>query len=103
MGTQYVYIVYPRMLYNASLFNFTDAFVRSTEDAKKLEEFIAPLDNLALWSTLYHAQSAPFIQDEVEAFGHNQPGVRKAAWTLLQELLQTYKGSSAHFIASNIF
>lgn len=66
--------------------------MQNTEDTKKVDEFIAPLDNTALWSSLYHGQSAPFVQDEMEAFGYNQPGVRKAAWSFMQVLLRTCKG-----------
>ncbi|KAJ3553232.1 hypothetical protein NM688_g3725 [Phlebia brevispora] len=68
-------------------------FTQFNEDAKKVDEFVSPLDNLALWSSLYHTQFAPFVQDEIEAFGYNQPGVRKAAWGFAQVLLRTCKAS----------
>lgn len=70
------------------------AFVRNTEDTKTVDDFVAPLDNLALWSSLYHGQSAPFVQDDMEAFGCNQPGVRKAAWAFAQVFLRTCKCKS---------
>ncbi|KAH9932237.1 uncharacterized protein B0H18DRAFT_1083328 [Fomitopsis serialis] len=52
-------------------------------------EFVAPFANPALWTALYHAQVPPFV--EVESFGWNQPGVRRAAWSLLQTALRTCK------------
>lgn len=66
--------------------------MKTNANAKGVEEFIAPLDNPVLWSALYHGQSAPFVHDEIEAFGYNQPGVRKAGWSFVQALLQTCKG-----------
>lgn len=73
------------------------AFVRNTEDTKTVDDFVAPLDNLALWSSLYHGQSAPFVPDDMEAFGYNQPGVRKAAWAFAQVLLRTCKCKSRFY------
>ncbi|KZT68385.1 hypothetical protein DAEQUDRAFT_727954 [Daedalea quercina L-15889] len=52
-------------------------------------EFVAPFANPALWTLLYHAQTPPFV--EVESFGWNQPGVRRAAWSLLQTTLGSCK------------
>ncbi|KAH9835414.1 uncharacterized protein C8Q71DRAFT_765758 [Rhodofomes roseus] len=52
-------------------------------------EFLAPFANPALWTLLYHAQNPPFV--EVESFGWIQPGVRRAAWSLLQSVLETCK------------
>ncbi|KAF7796133.1 hypothetical protein EIP86_007306 [Pleurotus ostreatoroseus] len=69
------------------------ASVQHAEDTKSVDSMIASMDNIALWSSLYHGPSAPFLTDEMEAFGYNQPGVRKAAWALIQVLLQTCKSS----------
>ncbi len=52
-------------------------------DGKKLEEFVRPLENPLLWSTLYHAQHAPFVHEDVQALGYGQPAVRRAAWSFL--------------------
>ena len=79
-----------------------DAFTRNTDTQTKVEEFIAPLDNIALWSSLYHGQSAPFIGDELEAFGYNQPAVRRAGWVFLQGLLRSCRGKWMH-ISRNLF
>ncbi|EKM56485.1 uncharacterized protein PHACADRAFT_92839 [Phanerochaete carnosa HHB-10118-sp] len=63
------------------------------QDEKAAEGFISPLDNIALWSALYSGQHPPFVQDdEFEAFGWNQPGVRKACWGAVQALLKSHKG-----------
>lgn len=48
--------------------------------------------NPALWTSLYHAETAPFMVD-FESFGWNQPSVRRSAWAMLQTLLQYWKGS----------
>ncbi|KAI0715705.1 hypothetical protein C8Q72DRAFT_891767 [Fomitopsis betulina] len=53
-------------------------------------DFVTPFANPALWSVLYHAQNAPFV--DVESFGWNQPGVRRAAWSLLQVVLAKCQG-----------
>ncbi len=52
-----------------------------------------PLDNLALWTALYHGEFATFVHDELESFGLGQPGVRRAAWTFLQALLRRCQDS----------
>lgn len=60
---------------------------------KAMEEFLSPLDNIALWSALYSGQHPPFVQDdEFEAFGWSQPGVRRSCWVVIQELLKLFKG-----------
>ncbi|KAI0698055.1 hypothetical protein C8T65DRAFT_661197 [Cerioporus squamosus] len=53
-------------------------------------DFLAPLGNPALWSSLYHGKSPPFV--DTQSFGYEQPPVRRAAWSLLQTLLQRCKG-----------
>ncbi|KAF8650294.1 hypothetical protein AX16_005322 [Volvariella volvacea WC 439] len=53
--------------------------------------------NPALWSALYHAESCPFAPG-LESFGFAQPNVRKAAWTLLQTLLRSWKGRLQSYI-----
>lgn len=53
-------------------------------------DFVAPLANPALWTVLHHAQTPPFVN--IESFGWNQPGVRRAAWSLLQTVLAKCKG-----------
>lgn len=55
-------------------------------------EFVALLSNLGMWSALHHSQTPPFV--DIEGFGFNQPGVRKAAWSLLQTVLHTNKGKN---------
>ncbi|GJE86513.1 hypothetical protein PsYK624_025930 [Phanerochaete sordida] len=69
------------------------AQLQLSQDEKAAEEFIGPLENIALWTALYSGQHPPFIHDdEFEAFGWNQPGVRRACWAAVQALLRTYKG-----------
>ena len=53
-------------------------------------DFLAALANPALWSSLYHGKSPPFV--DTEGFGYEQPPVRRAAWSLLQTLVHQYKG-----------
>ncbi|KZT00638.1 uncharacterized protein LAESUDRAFT_708574 [Laetiporus sulphureus 93-53] len=53
--------------------------------ADMTDKFLSPLGNPALWSALYHGQTPPFVQ--FESIGYSQPGVRRAAWSLLQTLL----------------
>lgn len=48
------------------------------------------LGNVFLWTALYHGERPPFVDDE--GFGNQQPVVRKAAWSLLLTLLQSWKG-----------
>ena len=64
------------------------------QDEAALTAFLKPLDNVALWSALYHAQHAPFLEDDFDAFGWNQPGVRRACWNSVQALLRIHKGLS---------
>lgn len=64
---------------------------RAEQNQNATEDFLTPFSNPALWSTLYHARTPPFVP--VEAFGFSQPGVRRAAWSLVQTLLRvTSKG-----------
>lgn len=55
------------------------------------DEFLSTLANPALWSSLYHGRSPPFV--DAESFGFEQPVVRRSAWSLLQTLLQTCQGT----------
>ncbi|KAI0790522.1 hypothetical protein C8Q75DRAFT_762281 [Abortiporus biennis] len=66
---------------------------QARQESKETEEFIVNLDNAAIWSALHPNRTAPFLPAEIESFGWSQPGVRKAAWTFLQTLLQTCKGA----------
>ncbi|KAI0711424.1 hypothetical protein C8Q76DRAFT_677774 [Earliella scabrosa] len=52
--------------------------------------FLSALANPALWSSLYHGRSPPFV--DTESFGFEQPPVRRSAWSLLHTLNQTCKG-----------
>ena len=71
-----------------------DAFAHSVQDEEKWEEFIRPLDDPALWTALHHSQTAPFVQDEMESFGFNQPGVRRSAWAFLLAVIQNGRSTS---------
>ncbi|KAI0371298.1 hypothetical protein BV20DRAFT_1035310 [Pilatotrama ljubarskyi] len=62
-----------------------------SQSTPSFDEFLSPLANLALWSSLYHGKTPPFV--ETEGFGYGQPVVRRSAWSLLQTLLQN---CSAH-------
>ncbi|KAI0084737.1 hypothetical protein BDY19DRAFT_969852 [Irpex rosettiformis] len=57
----------------------------------KLTSFVKPLENPLLWSSLYHAQNAPFIlsdgDEKVQAIGWDQPAVRRAAWSFLYSII----------------
>ena len=53
------------------------------------------LSNPALWTALHPNESCPWI-DDFESFGFAQPNVRKAAWGLVQTLLNTLKGPLNH-------
>ena len=68
------------------------AFVEQATDTEAITKFIAPFENQELWSALYHAQFAPFLHDDVEALGYNQPVVRRTAWSFVQSLLRSCKG-----------
>lgn len=46
------------------------------------------LSSLTFWSALHFKESAPFVPADEECFGYGQPSVRKAAWALVQALLQ---------------
>lgn len=73
---------------------FSGAYCKLTQDEGKLEEFVKPIDNIALWSALYYGQLAPFVNDEMEAFGFNQPGVRRSAWAFLFSVLKNCRSTS---------
>ncbi|RDX54789.1 hypothetical protein OH76DRAFT_1398200 [Lentinus brumalis] len=60
------------------------------ETQASAHNFLAPLANPALWSSLYHGKSPPFV--DTQSFGYEQPPVRRAAWSLLQTLIQKCKG-----------
>lgn len=55
------------------------------------EDFLAFSSNPALWTALHPNESCPWV-DGFESFGFAQPNVRKAAWGLVQTLLNTEKG-----------
>ncbi|KAI0634826.1 hypothetical protein C8Q77DRAFT_1277694 [Trametes polyzona] len=63
---------------------------RASETEPSIDEFLAPLANPALWSSLYHGQNPPFADSE--GFGFGQPVVRRSAWSLLQTVLQRCRG-----------
>ncbi|KAH8102265.1 hypothetical protein BXZ70DRAFT_63905 [Cristinia sonorae] len=77
-----------------------NTLVRVSQDPKYIEDFLTPIDNAALWTTLHHAKAAPFVPAEIQSFGWNQPGVRKSAWVLLQTLLVTCKGNLKPLLAT---
>ena len=54
-------------------------------------ELLTFSSNPALWTALHPNESCPWI-DDFESFGFAQPNVRKAAWGLVQNLLNTQKG-----------
>ena len=55
------------------------------------EDLLSFSSNPALWTALHADESCPWI-DGFESFGFGQPNVRKAAWGLVQTLLNTQKG-----------
>ncbi|KAF9447824.1 hypothetical protein P691DRAFT_670660 [Macrolepiota fuliginosa MF-IS2] len=65
------------------------------------DEVMALLKNPVLWTVLYHAEKAPFVDNarsrggsgfgDVESSGFGQPNVRKAGWGLLMKLLETHR------------
>ena len=55
------------------------------------KDLLAFSSNPALWTALHPNESCPWI-DGLESFGFAQPNVRKAAWGLVQALLDTQKG-----------
>ncbi|KAI0341369.1 hypothetical protein BDW22DRAFT_1358876 [Trametopsis cervina] len=69
-----------------------NAYFKLVQEDTKLDEFIKPLDNLALWSALYHGQDAPFAPEAAQAFGFAQPGVNRAAWAFLLAVIQKCGG-----------
>lgn len=54
------------------------------------DDLVEFFKNPAFWSSLHHAGQCSFV--DLESFGFGQPNVRKAAWTLVQTLLRTWKG-----------
>ncbi|CAL1708694.1 unnamed protein product [Somion occarium] len=65
-------------------------YSQSLRDEKEISKFLSLFDNAALWTSLYYGEMAPFVP-EIVAFGWNQPGVRRSAWSFLQTLLRTFK------------
>ncbi|EIW55564.1 ubiquitin-protein ligase RKR1 [Trametes versicolor FP-101664 SS1] len=63
---------------------------KASEGTPAIEDFLAPLANPALWSSLYHGTMPPFA--DTDSYGFGQPVVRRSAWSLLQTLLQRCKG-----------
>ncbi|KAA1476143.1 hypothetical protein DENSPDRAFT_874439 [Dentipellis sp. KUC8613] len=62
-------------------------------EAPKLPETLVDmLASAPLWTALHHARVCPFA--DIESFGFGQPGVRTAAWALLQTLLQYWKAEA---------
>ncbi|KAI0747035.1 hypothetical protein C8Q80DRAFT_1178930 [Daedaleopsis nitida] len=64
--------------------------VEQGERSDNVDDLLSTLANPALWSSLYHGRSPPFV--DAESFGFEQPVVRRSAWSLLQTLLQTCQG-----------
>ncbi|KAI0360435.1 hypothetical protein OH77DRAFT_1418351 [Trametes cingulata] len=62
---------------------------KASEPAPSADDFLSPLANPALWTSLYHGKTPPFV--DAESFGYAQPVVRRSAWSLLQTLLQKCK------------
>lgn len=58
----------------------------------------ALLDNPLLWTSLYYGRRAPFgPQDmDIDAFGHEQPGVRRVAWSVVLALLRHARSAPYH-------
>ncbi|EMD34704.1 hypothetical protein CERSUDRAFT_116892 [Gelatoporia subvermispora B] len=52
-------------------------------------EEVGAFGNTAVWSSLYYGRTPPFVP--VEAFGWNQPVVRRAAWATVQTVLRVSK------------
>ncbi len=84
------------------LWLFVDTQTHLSQESKAIESMISPLDNAALWSSLHFAQAVPFLPPEIEGFGWNQPGVRKAAWSFLLCLLRSYKGDDDNTLCPGI-
>ncbi|KAM6492444.1 hypothetical protein JOM56_012168 [Amanita muscaria] len=59
------------------------------ENLNHVKKIIPLLSNPALWSALYPAEECPFAA--LSSFGFAQPGVRKAAWLLVQDALKLPK------------
>lgn len=72
------------------------------KDVASRTEIVNSLDNVALWSSLFYGQHAPFLHDEMDSFGWNQPGVRKACWNLLQILLKNHSGAHTRTFVAKI-
>lgn len=63
------------------------------------DELRALLNNPALWTSLQHNRTPPKSADvgDLESFGYAQPGVRRAAWAVLQILIQRGRGKIPWF------
>lgn len=72
------------------------------KDVASRTEIVNSLDNMALWSSLFYGQHTPFLYDEMDSFGWNQPGVRKACWNLLQILLKNHSGAHTRTFVAKI-
>ncbi|KAI9062239.1 hypothetical protein FKP32DRAFT_1593812 [Trametes sanguinea] len=66
-----------------------DGQEQAEQTTHPVDDFLSPLANHALWSSLYHGKTPPFV--DTEGFGYGQPVVRRSAWSLLQTLLQRCK------------
>lgn len=62
-----------------------------SDTTPSIDEFLSPFTNIVLWTSLYHGKAPPFV--DTEGFGYGQPVVRRSAWSLLQVLVQKFKGS----------
>ncbi|KAL0570451.1 hypothetical protein V5O48_011508 [Marasmius crinis-equi] len=63
------------------------------DNHSSISSSISFFNHPALWSSLYHAERAPFWDGD-RAFGSGQPNVRRSAWVLLQSLLKALKGTT---------
>lgn len=68
-----------------------DSAIQAEDETETSSDgYLSSLANPALWSSLYHGRSPPFVK--TESFGFEQPVVRRSAWSLLQTLARTCKG-----------
>ena len=89
-AAKWILSTYDHCTYHIALHVHTADAVADVRSEALTSDFVAPFANPALWTVLYHAQTPPFV--DVESFGWSQPGVRKAAWSLLQTVLAKCKG-----------
>lgn len=82
-----------RWIYSMSYFPLHKIKVLHTLDTTSSlsEDLVAFFSNPALWTALNTNELCPWITG-FESFGFAQPNVRKAAWGLVQTLLNTQKG-----------